>query len=109
MNGSVTPKVIGVRSPGSGALAISSSLLFCQKQSAKATPKAEIETTIRERSSSRCSTRVSRSSKEAGRSRAISLGLVLGDDLALDHLGRLGRAFRWNLVLFVHGDGSLEL
>src|SRR3954451_12206660 len=40
---------------------------------------------------------------------AVSLGLVLGDDLALDHLGRLGRAFSWNLVLFVHGEGSLEL
>jgi hypothetical protein len=71
VNGSATPKVIGVRSPGSGALAISSSLPFCQKQSVAATAKAEIEKTIRVRSSSRCSTSVSRSSKEAGRSRAI--------------------------------------
>ena len=35
VNGSATPKVIGVRSPGSGALAMSSSRLFCQKQSAE--------------------------------------------------------------------------
>ena len=39
VNGSATPKVIGVRLPGSGALAISSSMSFCQKQSAKATRK----------------------------------------------------------------------
>ena len=35
VNGSATPKVIGVLSPGSGALAMSSSRLFCQKQSAE--------------------------------------------------------------------------
>src|SRR3954463_11990860 len=111
VNGSATPSVIGALSPGSGALAISSSRLFCQKQTAKATPKTENETTIRVRSSPRCSTRVSRSSKPTPRNRAIDLGLVLGDDLALDHLGRLGRAFSssWNLVLVVHGEGSLEL
>ena len=37
VNGSATPKVIGVLSPGSGWLAMSSSLVFCQKQSPKAT------------------------------------------------------------------------
>jgi len=56
VNGSATPNVIGVRLPGSGALAISSSLPFCQTQSVKATANAEIETSIRVRSSSRCST-----------------------------------------------------
>ena len=29
--------------------------------------------------------------------------------LALDNLGRLGRALNCNLVLVVHGEGSLEL
>ena len=37
MNGSVTPKVIGTRSPGSGLLAMSSSRWFCQKHSPQAT------------------------------------------------------------------------
>ncbi len=71
VNGSATPKVIGVLSPGSGAFAMSSSQLFCQKQSAKATLNATIEMTMRVRSSSRCSTSVSRSSKSTGPSRAI--------------------------------------
>src|SRR3954466_12814241 len=109
VNGSATANVIGVVSPGSGALATSSSVLFCQKQSAAATAKAESETTIRVRSSSRCSTRVSRSSKLTGRGRAIDSGLGLGDDRGLDELGRLGRACSWNGVLVVRGEGSLEL
>ena len=62
-NGSVGEKVIGwSRSAGSGQLAMSSISASCQKQSANATAKATIETISRERSSSRCSTRVSRSS-----------------------------------------------
>src|SRR3954452_3406663 len=75
VNGSATPNVIGALSPESGALAISSSRLFCQKQTAKAIAKAEIETTIRVRSSPRCSTRVSRSSKATRRKRAIDSAL----------------------------------
>ena len=71
VNGSATPKVIGVRLPGSGALAMSSRRLFCQKQRPKATENATTEMTMRVRSSSRCSTSVSRSSKSTGRSRAI--------------------------------------
>ena len=71
VKGSATPKVIGVRSPGSGAFAMSSSRLFCQKQRPKATENATIEMMMRVRSSSRCSTSVSRSSKSTGRSRAI--------------------------------------
>jgi hypothetical protein len=75
VKGSATPKVIGVRSPGRGEFAMSSSRLFCQKQSAKATANEAIEMIIRVRSSSRCSTSVSRSSKSTGRSRAIDYAL----------------------------------
>ena len=47
MNGSVTPKVISfLWSPGSGPPAISSSRWFCQKQSARATPKTTRQTTM---------------------------------------------------------------
>ena len=66
VNGSATPKVIGVRSPGSGSLAMSSSRLFCQKQIAAKTPNTTSVVMIRVRSSSRCSTSVSRSSKSTG-------------------------------------------
>jgi len=34
---------------------------------------------------------------------------VLGDDLAVNDLGRLARAVSWNLVLVFRGEGSLEL
>ena len=59
VNGSVIPKVISLVWPaGNGPAASSSSRWFCQKQSARATPKTESETTMRARSSSRCSTRL---------------------------------------------------
>ena len=68
--GSVTLKVSGSLSPGSGPLAICSSRLFCQKQSAIDAARTTAEKMIRERSSSRCSTSVIRSSKLADFSRA---------------------------------------
>ena len=55
---------------GSGSLAISSSRWFCQKQSPHATTSTAAETMMRLRSSSRCSTSVSWSSKLAALSRA---------------------------------------
>src|SRR6266550_69000 len=91
MNGSVTPKV-SRRSwlLGNGPLAMSSSMWFCQKQRASATPKTASETIRRARSSSRCSTRVRRSSCLTPFRRAIEgpLSALLGDYLALDGLHR---------------------
>ena len=93
VNGSATPKVIGSLPSGRGALAICSSALFCQKQTASAMPKKIRQMMIRLRSSSRCSTSVRRSSKSTGLIRATTSpvpgrsGLVVGDDLALDGLG----------------------
>src|SRR5258707_1685200 len=67
VKGSVTPKVSScLWLPGSGPEAISSSRWFCQKQRASATPKAAAQTMSRLRSSSRCSTRLRRSSWETG-------------------------------------------
>src|SRR5436309_11813330 len=121
MNGSVTPKVSSLSwSEGSGPLAMSSSRWFCQKQSASATPKTASETIRRARSSSRCSTRVRRSSCLTALRRAIGgslLGALLGDYLALDGLGRLGvgLGLRWLqlaelpvVVVVVAAHGTLE-
>jgi hypothetical protein len=48
VNGSVIPKVISLScAAGSGPPASSRSRWFCQKQSAKATPRTESETTMR--------------------------------------------------------------
>src|SRR6476660_6319483 len=94
MNGSVGLKVVGVKLPGRGPFAMSSSRWFCQKQRANATPKTARETMILVRSSSRCSTRVSRSSWETALMRAIGAppsGALVGDYLALDRLDRLNR------------------
>src|SRR6266511_708795 len=96
MKGSVTPKVMGTRSPGSGALAISSSSEFCQKHSPAASASTATETMIRVRSSSRCSTSVRCSSNRAVLRRAMAaypptrLRSALGYDLALDGLFGLG-------------------
>ena len=61
-NGSVGDSVIGTVPSGSGQFAMSSISVSCQKQSANATPNAIRETMSRDRNSSRCSTRVKRSS-----------------------------------------------
>src|SRR3954449_68503 len=76
VNASATPKVIGCL-PCSGLFNQCRSWLFCQKQSASATPKATSETTIRVRSSSRCSTTVSRSSWVTGFSFAMGARVSL--------------------------------
>src|SRR6266550_2003117 len=92
MNGSVTPNVMGSTPDGSGLLAMSRSRWFCQKHSPQATTSTATETMILVRSSSRCSTSVSRSSCFAALSRATGLAAILGYDLALNRLGGLVRA-----------------
>src|SRR5829696_6752139 len=113
MNGSVTPKVIGWTSSGSGSLRMSRIRWFCQAQRPKATPNASRAMTIRLRSSSRCSTTDSRSSCEIGlmrRMRALALGLLLGR-LGGDWLGLLGALLGGGrqLVLVLAGHRVLEL
>src|SRR4051812_18766495 len=66
MNGSVTPRVTGWRLP-SGSLTIFRSSWFCQKQRPRATTNAPAAMMSRVRSSSRCSTRLRRSSCPIGR------------------------------------------
>src|ERR671916_1648574 len=90
---------------------MSSMSASCQKQSAKATPKATSEMMIRVRSSSRCSTSVRRSSNLTARARAKGLRLVLGDYLALDLVG-VGRVLDLRLAILVAAfarDRVLEL
>src|SRR5690349_21632492 len=75
VKGSVTPKVISRSWPeGSGPFASWSSRSLCQKQRAKATPRAASETTIRSRSSPRWPTRSTLSSWAIGFRRRISAG-----------------------------------
>jgi hypothetical protein len=82
VKGSATPKVLGCSWPsgsapaGIGSFAMSSSRLFCQRQSPKATANAISEMMMRLRSSSRCSISVSRSSKSTGRIRATTADLL---------------------------------
>src|SRR5581483_1817832 len=113
MNGSVTPKVIGFSPCGSGRLAMSSSRWFCQKQSPQATTSTAALTTIRVRSSSRCSTSVMRSSNLAALRRATALRAMLAYDLALNRLrGRLARVRDLGplrLVVVLAGDRGAEL
>src|SRR4051812_40222368 len=101
MNGSVTPRVTGLRSP-SGWLTIFSSQWFCQKQSPSATPNAPSMMMMRVRSSSRCSTRLSRSSWPIGRMRRATEG---GAPTPLGGVGGLGGAGGRRLLVRRGRDG----
>src|SRR5919198_6627838 len=97
-NGSAGLSVIGFLPAGSGPLTTSSSRWFCQKQRPTATASTARQTMIRVRSSSRCSTRVRRSSNRAVRRRATGyLRAVLGDYFALNRLAGL---LAWPLAAF---------
>src|ERR671931_2832471 len=87
MNGSVTPKVIGLKPGGSGWFAMWRMRWFCPKHRPQATTSTAIETISRVRSSSRCSTSVICSANFAALSRATARsGAVVRYDLALDGL-----------------------
>ena len=116
MNGSVTPKVIGTRSPGSGSLAMSSSRSFCQKHSPQATtstasrdddPVAQLVEVLDERH-----LLVELCGPQTGRGH---LGAVVGYDLALDGLAGLLRTLdlsglrRLFLVVALARDRGPEL
>src|SRR3954447_14282447 len=94
VNASATPKVIGSL-PCSGLFSQCRSWWFCQKQSASATPNAASETTMRVRSSSRCSTTVRRSSWLTG------FSFAMGACVSFELLSFL--------VLVLAGHGVLEL
>src|SRR3954451_17090563 len=96
---------------GSGPLSASSSRWFCQKHSETATPRTTIETMIRVRSSSRCSTSESPSSYLGARKRAIALRGAVSDDLAVHALrGTVRRRSELGLGLLVlAGDRRADL
>ena len=113
VKGSVTPKVSSCSwSDGSGPEAISSSRWFCQKQSARATPKTARQTISRLRSSSRCSTRVSsilvgnRPDSAGHRAR---LRTFVGDRLAARAASSLLRRSFVVVVIVVAADRAAEL